>query len=55
MYKCAYNSQESATYPDQAASIVALAGHIILCRWTRHLTLTMPPSILFSGGNPAMD
>ena len=46
------------------ARVRALAGDIVLCSWTRHLTLTVPLSIqvykwvpanLMLGGNPAMD
>ena len=46
------------------ARVRALAGDIVLCSWTRHLTLTVPlstqvykwvPANLMLGGNPAMD
>ena len=30
--------------PDQAVRVRALAGDIVLCSWTRHLTLTVPLS-----------
>jgi len=28
--------------PDRAVRVQALAGDIVLCSWTRHLTLTVP-------------
>ena len=46
------------------ARVRALAGDIVLCSWTGHLTLTVPlstqvykwvPANLMLGGNPAMD
>ena len=49
---------------DRAVRVRALAGDIVLCSWTRHLTLTVPlstqvykwvPAYLMLGGNPAMD
>ena len=30
--------------PDQAVQVQALAGDIVLCCWTRHLTLNVPLS-----------
>ena len=46
------------------ARVRALAGDIVLCSWTGHLTLTVPlstqvykwvPANLMLGGSPAMD
>jgi len=50
--------------PERAVRVRALAGDIVLCSWTRHLTLTVPlstqvykwvPAKFTAGGNPAMD
>ena len=34
------------SFPERAVRIQALVGDIVLCSWARHLTLTVPLSIL---------
>ena len=50
--------------PERAVRVGALAGHIVMCPWARHLTLTVHlstlvykwvPANIMLGGNPAMD
>ena len=50
--------------PERAVQVRVLAEDIVLCSWTRHLTLTAPlstqvykwvPAKFNAGGNPAMD
>jgi len=58
------NHEAVASSPDRAVLVRALAGDIVLCSWTRHLTLTVPLSTKVykmgtgefnAGGNSAMD